>query len=40
MELLDLMVEVERYVSLKGLKHSDTISELINAMAEDVAEEE
>lgn len=40
MEILDLLTEVERYVSLKGLNHNAPISELINAMAEDALEEE
>lgn len=39
MELLDLMIEIERYMSQRGLTHSDSIESLINAMAEDSRED-
>ena len=39
MELLDLMVEIERYISRRGLTHSDSIDALIEAMAEDSQED-
>jgi hypothetical protein len=40
MELSDLMIEVERYVSRRGLTHSDSIESLLNSMYEDTKEEE
>ena len=39
MELLDLMTEIERYISTRGLTHSDSIETLINAMIEDAEED-
>ena len=39
MELLDLMIEIERYMSRRGLSYSDSISDLIDAMGEDASEE-
>ena len=35
MEPLDLMIEIERYISQKGLTHSDSIESLIEALAEE-----
>lgn len=35
MENLDLMIEIERFMSRSGLTHSDTIESLIDALAED-----
>ena len=39
MELLDLAVTIERYISARGLSHDDSISALINALNEDGLEE-
>lgn len=38
MELSDLIVEIERYISFRGLTHSDSIESLIEAMKEDSRE--
>jgi hypothetical protein len=35
MEPLDLMIEIERYMSARGLSHSDSITDLIEALAEE-----
>lgn len=39
MELLDLMIEIERYISTRGLTHSDSIEMLLEALGEDSAED-
>lgn len=39
MEVLDLMIEIERFISIRGLTHSDTIEDLINALSEESEEE-
>ena len=39
MELLDLAVEIERYISARGLSHSDSIEDLLKALNEDGLEE-
>ena len=39
MELLDLAVAIERYISTRGLSHDDSISKLIDALNEDGLEE-
>jgi hypothetical protein len=38
MEPLDLMIEIERYMSTKGLSQSDSITDLIEALAEEESE--
>lgn len=39
MELLDLVVEIERYMTNKGLTHSDSIESLIDALSKDAEED-
>lgn len=39
MELLDLIIEIERYMHRKGLTDSDSIQALIEAMEEDSRED-
>jgi uncharacterized protein YqgV (UPF0045/DUF77 family) len=39
-DLLNLVTEIERYVHSKGLKRSDSINTLIEAMVEDCLEDE
>ncbi|MEK5109874.1 hypothetical protein MHI57_24745 [Cytobacillus sp. FSL K6-0129] len=39
MELLDLVIEVERYVSRNGISLDDPVSELIDKMASDANED-
>ena len=39
MELVDLVTEIERYISRRGLTHTDTIEALIEAMIEDSEED-
>lgn len=39
MELMDLMIEVERFMLGEKLSHESTIEELLNAMAQAAAEE-
>lgn len=39
MEILDLMTEIERYISRRGLTHSDSIETLIEAMVEELQED-
>jgi hypothetical protein len=39
MEPLDLLIDIERYISRRGLSHSDSIEALLNALAEDASEE-
>lgn len=36
MENLDLMVEVERFMSHRGLTHDDSIQSLIEALSEEM----
>ena len=40
METFDLMLEIENYISQKGLSYSDSILDLINALAKDFKEEQ
>jgi len=35
MKLLDLIVEIERYISTRGLSHDDNINSLLEALSED-----
>lgn len=39
METLDLMIDIERYLTTRGLSHSDSIADLIKALAEDAEED-
>lgn len=39
MELIDILIEIERYISIKGLTHDDPISTLIEALDEDTKDE-
>lgn len=36
MERLDLMIEIERFISKRGLTHSDSIESLIDALSEEI----
>lgn len=38
MENLDLMLEIDTFISSRGLTHSDSIEALINALAEESEE--
>jgi len=39
MELLDLMIEIERYVTRNGLSHDDSVAYLIEHINENMEEE-
>jgi len=39
MEVLDLLIDIERYISNRGLSHSDSIDALLVALAEDSQED-
>lgn len=39
MENLDLMIEIERFISRRGLTHSDSINDLIEALGKELEED-
>ena len=40
MDMADMVVEIERYMSQRGITHSDSIEALIEAIEEDIKKDE
>lgn len=36
---LDLMIEIERFMSIRGLSHRDSIRDLIESLGEEIEED-